>query len=358
MNKNNYHWAIPLTGAVLFSTAVSAEQDKYTYLDSTNRLTLSLRFGLNISGKFMGAGGSFNPAAAPGNGRRTPNGDRYNYDDGYVLKDSTGNALGLTTYWGYDNASQYNAGADTMSFDRSTATGIPSAQNADANPYPGLELTYDRKLGEKDNWHHMVYGVEAAANYMKFAFQSDNTYNATVTTTTDVYQLPGTTPPSAPFQGTFNGSPGGYSLLEVPLISSSSVVIPGATLLSQNHFDANLWGFRLGPYVEFPLTEKLSLHISGGLALGLIDGNDSWNETMTIPTIGTTTSSGHGEAFDMLWGGYLGADLNWQINRRWSIEGGAQFQDIGKYNHSFSGRVVELDLSRSLFVEVGVGYSF
>jgi hypothetical protein len=357
MNKNNYHWAIPLTGAVLFSTAVSAEQDKYTYQDSTNRLTLSLRFGLNISGKFMGAGGSFNPGAAPGNGRRTPNGDRYNYDDGYVLKDSTGNALGLTTYWGYDNASQYNAGADTMSFDRSMAAGIPSAQNADANPYPGLELTYDRKLGEKDNWHHMSYGVEGAVNYMKFSFQSDNTFNATVTTTTDVYQLPGTTPPPAPFQGTFDGSPGGYSLLEVPMISSSSVITPGATLLSQNHFDANLWGFRLGPYVEFPLTEKLSLHVSGGLALGLIDGNDSWQEALTVTGV-TTTSAGHGEAFDMLWGGYLGADATWQINKRWSIEGGAQFQDIGRYRHSFGGRVVELDLSRSLFVEVGVGYSF
>jgi hypothetical protein len=344
MKKNNHHWAIPLTGAVLFSTAVSAEQDKYTYLDSTNRLTLSLRFGLNISGKFTGAGGGLNPAALP-NGH---------YDDGYVLKDSTKNALGLTTYWGYDNASQYNSVADTIAFHSQTASGIPAAQNADANPYPGLELTYDRKLGEKENWHHMFYGIEAAVNYMKFSFQADNTFNATAITTTTVYQLPGTTPPPAPFRGTFNGSPGGYSLLEVPFISSTPGPPSAATLLSQDRFDANIWGFRLGPYVEFPITEKLSLHLSGGFALGLIDGQDSWQETLTP---GGTTSGG-GEDFDALWGFYAGADATWQINKRWSIEGGAQFQDIGKYNHSFGGRGVELDLSHSLFVEVGVGYSF
>lgn len=344
MNKNNYHWAIPLTGVVLFGTAVSAEQDQYTYEDSTNRLTLSLRFGLNISGKFMGAGGGLNPASLP-NGH---------YLDGYVLKDSTKDALGLTTYWGYDNTSQYNPVADTISYHSETASGIPAAQNADANPYPGLELTYDRKLGEKDNWHHMAYGFEAAANYMRFSFQAYNTFNTAVTTTTTIYQLPGTTPPPAPFRGTFNGSPGGYSLLEVPAIGSSSVVTPGDTLLSQDRFDANLWGFRLGPYVDFPLTDKLSLHLSGGFALGVIDGNDSWQETLTP---GGTTSGG-GEDFDALWGYYLGANATWQINKRWSIEGGAQFQDIGRYNHSFQGRVVELDLSRSLFVEVGVGYSF
>jgi hypothetical protein len=348
MKKNNYHLAIPLTGAVLFNTAVSAEQDEYTYQDSTNRLTLSLRFGLNISGKFSGAGGSLNPAALRSG----------YYEDGYVLKDSTGNALGLTTYWGYDSTSQYTpgpgTGPDTISFHSETASGIPSAQNEDANPYPGLELTYDRKFGEKDNWHHLSYGLEGAVNYMRFSFQSDNTFDATPITTTTVYQLPDTTPPPAPFHGTFNGSPGGYSLLEVPSISSSSLSGPPATLLSQDHFEANLWGFRLGPYVELPFTEKLSLHVSGGLALGLVDGHDSWQETLTP---GGTTSGG-GSDFDMLWGFYAGADATWQINKRWDIEGGAQFQDIGKYNHSFNGRGVELDLSRSLFVEFGVGYSF
>src|SRR5471032_843290 len=110
MRKKHYQWAVPLTGMVLFGTAVSAEQDKYTYLDSTNRITLSLRFGLNIHSKFKGIGSSFaSGSAAAAGSRRTPNGDLYNYDDGYVLTDSTGNFLDLSTYWGYDStALQWN----------------------------------------------------------------------------------------------------------------------------------------------------------------------------------------------------------------------------------------------------------
>ncbi|HWN96982.1 MAG TPA: hypothetical protein VNT99_18275 [Methylomirabilota bacterium] len=38
------------------------------------------------------------------------------YDDGYVLVDSTGNSFELTWNWGYLNASQYSAAADTYRF--------------------------------------------------------------------------------------------------------------------------------------------------------------------------------------------------------------------------------------------------
>src|SRR5882724_12530388 len=104
MKKINYCWAVPLTGVFLFNTASAAEQDKYAaYLNSTNRVTLSLRFGLNISAKFTGVGASF-PGSAPGNGRFTLDGDPYNYDDGYVLTDSSGNFFSVSSYWGYDNA--------------------------------------------------------------------------------------------------------------------------------------------------------------------------------------------------------------------------------------------------------------
>src|SRR5476651_2096656 len=292
MRKKHYHWTVPLTGAVLFTTAVSAEQDKYTYLDSTNRITLSLRFGLNISGKFKGIGSSFLSGSSGAGARRTPNGDLYNYDDGYVLTDSTGNFLGLTTYWGYDStAAQYDPVADTIAFHNSTATGIPSEASGDNDdPYPGFELTYDRELGNKENWHGLRYGIEGAVNYMKIVFNDTSSSGATVTTLTTIYQLPGTTPPfatpSSPFQGTFDGSPGGYSLIDVPPISTTTTVIPGSTLLSQDHFDGNLLGFRLGPYVDFPMSEKWSLHLSGGLALGLLDDSLAWQESLNIPGVG------------------------------------------------------------------------
>jgi hypothetical protein len=356
MRKKNYYWAFPLTGMVLFGTAVSAEQDESTYLNSTNRLTLSLRFGLNIHSSFKSIGGSLLvPGSAAGSGQLTPNGDLYNYDDGYVLTDSTGNFLGLTTYWGYDNASQYNAGADTIAFHNNTAPGI---QSDESKPYPGVELTYDRQFGGNENWHGIRYGLEGAINYLRISFQDNNAFGATVTTVTSVYQLPGTTPPAAPFQGTFDGSPGGYSLIGATPISTSTAVIPGATLLAQDKFDGNLWGLRLGPYVDFPVTDNLSLHLSAGLAVGLLYDQASWQESITVPGVGTTTGSGNGSDFDVLWGGYISLDASYQFDKHWGVEGGVQFEDLGKYKHNFSGREVDLNLSRSVFVQVGVSYSF
>ena len=185
MKKNHYHWAISLTSAVLFGTAVSAEQDKITYLNSTNRVTLSLRFGLNIHAKFSGIGGGLLPGSTAGNGRFTPNGDPYNYDDGYVLTDTTGNFLGFTSYWGYDNASQYNQGANTFAFHNTTTTGIPTTTSGGDNPYLGLELTYDREFLRKENWHDMRFGLEAALNYMNISLNNNNAYGVSASTTTD-----------------------------------------------------------------------------------------------------------------------------------------------------------------------------
>lgn len=368
MKKTYYRWTVPLTGAVLISTAVSAEQNKSTYLNSTNRLTLSLRFGLNIDSKFKGTGGSFGLGNLAGNnGRLTPNGGTYNYDDGYVLTDSTGNFLGLTTYWGYDNtATQYNPAAGTIDFHNSSATGVSSRNSGDDQAYPGLELTYDRELLRKENWHDLRFGIEGAVNYLKIHFTDHNT-SSSILRVTSTYQLPGTPPvappvaaPGTPFQGTYDGSPGGYALLGATPISISTAPVPGASFLEQDKFDGDLLGFRLGPYVELPVGEKFSLHLSGGAALGLLYDQVSWKATFTDPSPGglNSTATGGGHDYKVLWGFYVGLDAAYQFNEDWAIEGGVQFQDIGKYSHNFGGRTAELNLSRSLFVQLGISYSF
>jgi len=110
--------------------------------------------------------------------------------------------------------------------------------------------------------------------------------------------------------------------------------------------------------VELPLSEKWDLRLSGGLAVGLLNGNESWKQTLTPSGGNPITLGGGGGAFETLWGYYASLDATWQINKRWAVDGAVQFQDLGKFNHNFGGRQVELDLSRSLFVELGVSYSF
>src|SRR5580704_14794599 len=122
MKRTHRNWKVPVSGALVLATAVSADQDLQTYLNSTNRVTVSLRYGLNIKGRFTGPSSINFPTSFPlAGGRRTPNGDPYNYDDGYVLTDISGNAGGQTWYWGYDNSSQVNIANHTVSFDRTTA---------------------------------------------------------------------------------------------------------------------------------------------------------------------------------------------------------------------------------------------
>src|SRR5207248_6705068 len=58
----------------------------------------------------------------PASSRLTPRGDRYNYDDGYLLTDTSGNYGGQTWYWGYDNSANQISG-NTIMLSRSTIMG-------------------------------------------------------------------------------------------------------------------------------------------------------------------------------------------------------------------------------------------
>jgi opacity protein-like surface antigen len=106
--------------------------------------------------------------------------------------------------------------------------------------------------------------------------------------------------------------------------------------------------------VEFPITEKFTLHASGGLALGLINANASWSETVA----GVYSRSGGGHNAAMLYGFYVGADALYQINNRWGVDAGVQYQDLGIYNHDFGGESAVLDLRQSIFVKIGLSFNF
>ena len=355
MNTNPKFWMLPMAGSLLLAAGSACGQDtphlERASLDSTNRLTGSLRFGLNITGKFINPGGSFNPHNSAANGH---------YDNGYVLRDVSGNAGGKTWNWGYDNKNQVNAAASTIDFQRTLAPSLPGESSSDT-PSVGAEVTYDYQLGIKEDWHHLRYGVEMAANYMPFSFSESGTYG--VATRTDTYAYThGTTPPgytdpsTLPYQGSFNGP--GFVIGSKP-VNSTTVAVPGSTLQVNDNFNANLWGFRLGPYLENPLTENLSLHVSGGLAAGIVNANANWKETYTPAGGGASTvTSGSGSDTQVLWGYYIGADAIYQFNDHWGLDAGVQFQDLGTYSHDFGGRTAQLDLSQSVYLQLGVSYSF
>jgi len=361
MKKHHTGWQVPMAGALLLATAASAEQNELTQqLDSTNRVTASLRLGFNFSGKFKGVGTTFAPGAPLTGARRTPHGDAYNYGDGYVYADKSGSLDGMTSYWGYDNANQVGASvANSIDFHRTDATGLPGTRSDADTPSVGFEVAYNYQLG-RDDWRHLNYGIEGAANFMPVSFGGSGTYNLALRSITDTYgYTAGTTPPSAnlPYQGSFEG-PG--FLLNIPR-TGRTTQLGNATFQVQQDFDGDLWGFRVGPYLEYAPSPKWSLYLSGGLAVGIMTADASWKETLTLPGGGpgsSTSVSGSGSDVSLLGGFYVGADAQYKFNERWSVDGGVQFQDIGTYNHNFGGRNVEVDLSQSIFIHAGVSYSF
>jgi len=204
-------------------------------------------------------------------------------------------------------------------------------------------------------------GFEVAANYQNLSLSDSRTLSAGVTRTSYPFPFtPGTTPPSAtpaePYQGSFEGP--GFVIGDTPGEPSVTSVPGGASIEGNRKFDVNLWGFRLGPYLEFPVNKYLKLSLSGGLAGAVVDGDASWNESVIIEGIRGETLSGSGHDTTMRYGFYVGGSVSWQFSERWGVLAGVQYQDLGRIGHSYGGRQVELDLSRSLFATLGVSFNF
>ena len=116
--------------------------------DNPNRFSFGPTFGINFKADFYN---NANPGPATGDANHT-------YNNGYVLVDSSGDAGGLTTYWGYQNASQVVGGAMKFTAFQSNPSSVTG------NPQYGGELIYQRVIGSlpflSGDW-----GFEAGFNF-------------------------------------------------------------------------------------------------------------------------------------------------------------------------------------------------
>jgi hypothetical protein len=340
---------LPVLAQSPSSNAVSDLKLDLPPAPSPNRIGLSYRMGFNAPVSFKHLGGF--PAQSVT--RNTPDGDRYNYDNGYVLRDSSGNALGYTRYWGYDNASQVSGDAIVMQ--RSSSAATASSNDHYDTPMSGFELTYNRELIHKKSWRG---GLEGAFGYSYMSVHDAGTQSANVTRVNDTYAFqgnPGEIPP-APYTGGYS-RPG--SLISAsPTSSTTDVLQNAATITGSRDFSANLFSFRLGPYVEFPLSKSIAFTLSGGFALMCVNSEFSYNETVTIPDVGSVEHRASGSATGWLPGGYVAGAFSVALSDAWAVVAGAQFESVGQYTQNLNGVQATLDLSRSIFVTLGLSYSF
>jgi hypothetical protein len=128
------------------------------------------------------------------------------------------------------------------------------------------------------------------------------------------------------------------------------------TVSGSRKFDADIIGFRFGPYLEVPLGQGLMLILSGGLAVADVSSDFKFDETVAFP--GVAPVAGSGSHNEWLLGWQVAGNLFYQLNEAWGLFGGVQYQDVGEYSHKESGRKAVLDLGQTLFVVIGASYSF
>lgn len=315
-------------------------------LQPKNKFGLSYRAGFGVSARFKNLGGytaASNPGAAIA-------GIDHTYDDGYNRVDTSGPESTTTWYWGYENASQMPGDGTVVMNSTSAAPGVSSRESDD--PQHGFELTYNRELGHFEKWR---WGIEGALNYTAVDIQDNQPRSGSAIRISDAYALTGPFPPGAPYQGTEAGP--GYLIGTTPTRTITTIA-GGSAITGNRQFDANIFGLRVGPYLELPLDDRWSLTFNGGFTFLSVNSNFKFRETVSVAGLPDQTRSGSGSNADFLPGGYFGGNCSYELRENVNLFAGAQFQAAGNYSHRERGKEVEMDLGKSVFINVGVGFSF
>jgi hypothetical protein len=307
--------------------------------------------GFNIPVSFR----NFGSFAMPHSGHNL-DGAAYNFDNGYVYPDAGTPNSGTTHYWGY-TGSTYNGGSQlpgngTILMQRASSPGLSSG-SSEQDPESGFELTYNRELGRND---HFRWGLEAGFNFMNVTADDSHPIAGNGSLLTDAFPLlvPTDLMPPAGYQGRKN-----YPGVVIGATPQSSTVsgIPEIVTGSRN-LDADVYGLRLGPYVEIPLGSGFSATVSGGLSLAEINSDFRFTEIIHAGAATLPATQGSGSNNELKVGGYVEGNLSYELSHSTGVFAGVQFQDLGKYIHSENGRDAVLDLSKSIFVTLGISYSF
>lgn len=325
----------------------------------TDRIGLGYRAALNISAKFSGLGGynSLNtpgvagvtPAtAAPGTIVRT-------YDDGFIGVDISQNASSLTTYWGYNNSSQVVNGAIQMHSSSSSAT-ASSGDVGNNDLRNGIELGYFQPLGGKHDW---CWGVEGALNWTPISLRDSRPLAGDVVTLTHAFEFVGLTAPVAPpnYVGPVDG-PGAPLLGTTAADLGTTTQTGAATIAGTRSIEANLFGLRLGPYLEYDFSRTVSVDLGGGFSGGLLDSRFSYNDLVTINGLGSQVSSGTDHSLGFVYGGYVRGQVTFKLGKSAALFGGAELDSLNDFTQSAGGTHAQINLGTIISVTGGIRLSF
>ena len=346
-------------GAVGAALTASAQPEIYGHPDSsgfylippdTDDWTRHFRLGA-LAAFNIGAHFNINPNQMF-NGISGNNVAKGIYDDGYVRPDNSGDPNN-TSYWGYNNASQYNAANNTLAMHATTGYSIPSggSANTDVGPAVGVDLSYGANFWY---WKHARVGFDLGLTYLPISVSDNHPLTASVTQSTYTFSTGGIIIPGAGYRGGSSGV--GPFIPTSPTSISQSAPAP-YQVTGHRTLDANLFAIRLGPSMYWDLGDSVGMHLSAGPVLGIVDGEYSYDETILVGTA-PAHNVGSFDSVGIQYGGYVSANFDYHVNQSVDFYVGAQYMTMTGYTISSGGREANLDLGGQLYISAGFNWPF
>lgn len=253
------------------------------------------------------------------------------YDNGYVKLDpGTGNTTppndpNSTWNWGFNQAGQYNAAAQTLTFQKQGPAGYTSLANSPVGGKDdellggGLQLRGGVGLIKSDKWSLDIalgfQGIWGANSRMAATPYREGVRRITVTDTYDTSGIGAANFPSGGFHGTYLGPFDNPPVIPSPTLPNlpQSRSTTESALLSTSQADVsfevrpNLYQFSLGPQLGYEASSSVKLSLRPTVSLNLVDAEVSRNEVFTQTPAGGGSAvigrwSNHASSLDARFG--------------------------------------------------------
>ena len=310
---------------------------------------------LNVDVEFSGIGSFQNPNVLQPLG----GGQNYQYDDGFVGVDASGNLGGVTSLWGYTNNSQYDpSGTGSLNFSISNSTGTGRVDENE--PYsPGFEIFGDILMGDvagiEFDGRKAQWGIRGNLHYSRIDARNSAAVYSDVQRVTDTFPTNGVIPPLAPYTGSVAG-PG-------PLIGDSptratGTIANGAFSNGVRELDVDLFGMGVGVFIEQEITERFSIGAEAGMNLAFASGEYRSRSVTTIAGLPAQTQDVEGNENEWLLGTHAGLSANYALTPAWSLYCAGRYQlyqDFGINGGSERGKI---SFGGSYVVSFGTVFNF
>ncbi|HTH46988.1 MAG TPA: hypothetical protein VMB21_05715 [Candidatus Limnocylindria bacterium] len=315
----------------------------------TRNFRLGALMSYGIDARFSLHGSFGLSGSNPGGSGLSP-GDHI-YDDGYVRTDDTGDAQGLTSYWGYQNSSQYDPATHKLTFHNSQSYAIDDQSTQSDTLYAGLDLAYGGKIMD---WGSTRIGWELGFGWLPIVIRDQRPLSASFVRQVQQFDTGPIVLPSAPYNGGSSGI--GPVISDIP--TSLPDVVSTGTITGDRRLEVTLYNIRLGPTAYWSISEHWAWSAGGGFSLGVLDGQYRFNETVQFSDGSSAISSGRAGDTDLLYGGYVNAMLYFHTEQNADVYLGVQYSPLGNSTFGVGGRSAELRLDGAIYFLAGFHWPF